>query len=725
MSTRKNRYLKTPSDLIVQKRLFLYFSLIVLLSSVLFGTLACFYILSLMQDTIEKSSSNEMKTIDFTIHSLLSHVEDDTRYLSTQPVVMGADSTLINFLDAPEETSEIAIMKEVPGRTGEIYDLYENYARTHPDVAYVYMGSIWGGYVQWPDRDLAVRYDPRVRPYYQQAIEKPGEVILSPPYQTYGSRFNESGVIISTSTTIRSDNGSVIGVQGIDISLHKLSDLISTVRILDQGYIFLYLADGRILAHPDKNLTFLNISSLTPEYSQTSSDSGSNSPLNETYTISDPSVLLNNPDGLYELTVNGQRVIVNIHTSSETGWRMAAVIERAYLEKTSCFVAIVLFLLGSLVTLLSMIVARIISRQFATFIRNAGSELLESEDRLRTLINTMADIVCFKDSEGKWLVANDFSLRLFHLTDQDYVGRTDSELALISPSFGKIFHMLGDLDKQTWFSHSLTRGDQEIILPDGTRMIFDLITIPLYSQEGERVGMTVVGRDITERKKSEEALRKANRQVNLLTTITRHDILNKISVIRGYLAVAEMESSDPNLSEYLERMKSATNFIQSQIEFTRIYQDLGLHEPQWQELDTIMPSSTVPASITLNANLKGVSVFADPMVEKVFSNLLDNSVRHGEQVTEIMVSAHESGNTLIIIWEDNGVGIPDTEKDLIFVRGYGKNTGLGMFLVREILLLTDITIQETGLQGKGARFEIRVQKGGYRLDVPDNQEPLY
>ena len=72
-------------------------------------------------------------------------------------------------------------------------------------------------------------------------------------------------------------------------------------------------------------------------------------------------------------------------------------------------------------------------------------------------------------------------------------------------------------------------------------------------------------------------------------------------------------------------------------------------------------------------------------------------------------------DALKIFWEDNGTGIPTEEKEKIFERGYGKNTGLGMFLVREILALTDISITETGEPGKGARFEIVVPKGMYRI----------
>jgi signal transduction histidine kinase len=223
-----------------------------------------------------------------------------------------------------------------------------------------------------------------------------------------------------------------------------------------------------------------------------------------------------------------------------------------------------------------------------------------------------------------------------------------------------------------------------------------------------------VFQDITGQKKAEDAMRQANRQLSLLGAITRHDILNKVTVVLGYLDIAGGKSTDPMMIEILKKMESATRTIQSQIEFTRVYQDLGTQEPQWQELDRILPRSQVPANITLNADVQGVFVYADPICEKVFFNLLDNSVRHGEKVTDIRVSWSEPEDGLKIVWEDNGVGIAADEKERIFNRGYGKNTGLGLFLAREILAITGITITETGTSGKGARFVITVPGGMYR-----------
>jgi len=108
-------------------------------------------------------------------------------------------------------------------------------------------------------------------------------------------------------------------------------------------------------------------------------------------------------------------------------------------------------------------------------------------------------------------------------------------------------------------------------------------------------------------------------------------------------------------------------------------------------------------------------MFADPLVVKVFYNLMDNAVSHGGTITCIRFSPRRHGDDYVIVCEDDGVGVPAEEKEKIFERGFGKHTGLGLALSREILSITGITITENGRPGKGARFEITVPKGSYRF----------
>ena len=79
---------------------------------------------------------------------------------------------------------------------------------------------------------------------------------------------------------------------------------------------------------------------------------------------------------------------------------------------------------------------------------------------------------------------------------------------------------------------------------------------------------------------------------------------------------------------------------------------------------------------------------------------------------------------MILVYEDDGAGISDAEKEKIFNQGYGKNTGLGLFLIREILDLTGIVIHESGKEGVGVRFEILIPEGSFRFSESQKDESL-
>jgi signal transduction histidine kinase len=113
----------------------------------------------------------------------------------------------------------------------------------------------------------------------------------------------------------------------------------------------------------------------------------------------------------------------------------------------------------------------------------------------------------------------------------------------------------------------------------------------------------------------------------------------------------------------------------------------------------------------------GTEVFADPLIARVFYNLMDNAVRYCGNITLIRFLSEVQNGDWIIICEDDGAGVPVKDKELIFRRDYGKNTGMDLFLAREILAITGITICETGEPGTGARFEMTVPKGMWRTTV--------
>lgn len=230
--------------------------------------------------------------------------------------------------------------------------------------------------------------------------------------------------------------------------------------------------------------------------------------------------------------------------------------------------------------------------------------------------------------------------------------------------------------------------------------------------------------DITDRVHATAALSYANHKLGILTSITRHDIQNKLSGVFGYLDLLKGSLRDPQLIGYLDKAEASAEAIRHHIDFTRDYESLGGTAPVWQDVAPILADIRAHldlGEISFEGPEPGFAVFADPMFAKVLYNLVDNSLRHGVHVRHIRVTGHPSDVGCLLAYEDDGVGIPQDKKEVIFERGFttssgpSRTSGLGLFLVRDILAITGITIHETGVPGEGSRFEIAIPPGKWKM----------
>ncbi len=229
--------------------------------------------------------------------------------------------------------------------------------------------------------------------------------------------------------------------------------------------------------------------------------------------------------------------------------------------------------------------------------------------------------------------------------------------------------------------------------------------------------LLIATHDINERRKMERALHVANLKLGILSSITRHDILNQMTVLSGFIELGKRSERDPTIVSYLDRMSRAADNVQRQIAFTKDYQDMGVKAPAWVSVSRKTADAfnmLHPSGVTMEDDTGGVEILADLLAEKVPYNLIDNSVRHGEHVSHIKLSAEQLGKDLLIVYQDDGIGISEEVREHLFEKGFGKNTGLGLFLIREILAITGITIEEKGQSGQGVRFEMLVPAGVWR-----------
>ena len=351
-------------------------------------------------------------------------------------------------------------------------------------------------------------------------------------------------------------------------------------------------------------------------------------------------------------------------------------------------------------------------------LRNAYGELMkseqslrESEEQYRTLFDSANDAI-FLVRDRVFVRCNRRTPEMFGCRDaSDILGHSPEEF---SPEF-----------QPDGVSSAEKVAAKDRAVQGGTPLAFEWVHTrrdgtPFYTEvslNGVEIGgkmyVQSIVRDISDRKRAEQAAALASRKLYMMNEFTRHEITNTITGLVGLVDMASGIPAGAERDQLNREIKGLVLDIQKQVAFTKEYQEVGVREPQWQQVRGMIPASFRPA-IQVSPALDDLEIYADPLVAKIFTYLAENVVRHGERATRIGIGAEQHGPGLKIVFADDGVGVPGGMKSAIFERKIGERKGMGLFLVREILGITGITIAETGTPGAGARFEIVVPEGGFR-----------
>ncbi len=409
----------------------------------------------------------------------------------------------------------------------------------------------------------------------------------------------------------------------------------------------------------------------------------------------------------------------------------------------SCLYVLLIFLytqelehiLGATVRFILFILVAAVISSLSISQQRTKNALAESERNLIDIINFLPDATFARNLDGQVVVWNHAMEKLTGTKSEETLGKGDYEHAY--RLFGKRRPILIDLAVQ---------GDQELLrenYPDvrnmdgvlsgeftiddlhGRKAMFWTVAALLRNNQGEVTGAIESIRDVTQfydtraqLQQANESLTLVNTKLRLISKITQHDLLNTIQVLSGYIEMVKQTASGTRpLAEYADEMDVLTHTLREQVEFARDYQCLGIKEPVWQNLqDTVAGglATVSPAGVTIAVTIDPVEIYADPLLERVIYNLATNAVIHGRRTTQIAFSTLKSGSDMVFVCEDDGMGVPEHLKEAIFKREHYKNTGYGLFLAREILSITNLSIRETGVPGKGARFEILIPEGSYR-----------
>ena len=349
--------------------------------------------------------------------------------------------------------------------------------------------------------------------------------------------------------------------------------------------------------------------------------------------------------------------------------------------------------------------------------KRAEDALRESEEKFRGIFDTINDGIHIHTIEpdgkpGKFIAVNEVACRMLQYTHDELLehGPLDFVTDFHSRPLDEIIRELSTI------GHSIFETEHR--RKDGTILPVEINT-HVVNLQGKRMAIGVV-RDITERKRMEDALVRVNQKLNIISQLTRKDLANQIFVLNSYLELAKKQAAgqDP-IIETVQKGVRAIQSIHETIEYSKDYQDMGAKPPKWQNVKMALLfglSHISIGNIQHSIETGDLGIFTDPLLEKVCQRLCENSAKHGGHATRIRVWHTITPDGATIVFEDDGVGIPQEKKEQIFLRSEGTSASRGsLIFVKEILDITGITIRETSEPGKGARFEMVVPKGMWRM----------
>ena len=373
-------------------------------------------------------------------------------------------------------------------------------------------------------------------------------------------------------------------------------------------------------------------------------------------------------------------------------------------------------------------------------LRRAKKISEETENRLMTFINSIPDIVCFKDGKGKWLLANDADLTLFHLEGVDYFGKTDAELAEYTQEiFYDAFKHCMETDEKAWKKKTLSREIETIIQENGSKTIFDVYKIPIFSSNGKRKGLAVIGRDITKQKLTEEKLIKAKEAAeksdHLKTAFLNnmsHEIRTPMNGIIGFSKLLmTKEHSREDFRKYTEII---VNSSQQLLQLVNDILDIAKIEAneitmKEEEIDLHAFCKEIVTLYKIEADKKGIDLHVDKSklintkivvdqtkLRQVINNLVNNALKFTDEGS-IQLSCSNHDNDLKFSIADTGIGIAKEMQNSIFdrfrqvetntERNYG-GTGLGLAICKGLIKLMHGKIWVESEPGVGSTFHFTI-----------------
>lgn len=365
----------------ISKKLKLSFALAIVLPLLIIASLVITQTRNQALENFETLSDREASQVDNAMVMFFAEIEKNVTFLASHHNVLSAQDNVKTYFSANSPTK----LNHLQGSLTEIdaYQLYNHFGKTHPGLAYIYMGNEQGGYIQWPEGEVNANYDPRNRPWYSSAKAANGNAIRTNAY--YWAI--DDKVIVSTVKAIK-ENGQIVGVQGMDVSLQGLTDIIANIKLGETGYLMLVEDSGNILADPkNQDYRFKQLGRVA----------------NGTYQE-----LANSQDGQFQLDLNSTKYLVNIYSSKKLGWKYIALVEKSEVMGPANSMTWTILVISLLLIVIFIAIASYISKLIADPIVEVSDGLIEISQGGGDLTQRL--VIRTKDETAK--LANSFNLFL-------------------------------------------------------------------------------------------------------------------------------------------------------------------------------------------------------------------------------------------------------------------------------------------------------------------------
>lgn len=373
--------------------------------------------------------------------------------------------------------------------------------------------------------------------------------------------------------------------------------------------------------------------------------------------------------------------------------------------------------------------------------RLAEKLLFDSESVLYTVMDSTPNIIYMRNPDGKFIKANNTVLNLLNINEKEFEVKNIDKLTDLSVDAKNILEGWMNQDEAAWNAGTMYRSEEIITCKDdNSDKFYDTLRIPIFNQDGTRRGLVLFGLDITDHnhnKENEKIIQEImhyDKLKNDFFSNISHELRTPLNLIFSALQVIELKSSSAkeeqsSIEKYISIMRQNSyrllRIIGNLIDITKI--DAGHFFMQYQNKDIVNTVEEIVLSVANYVESKGISITFDTeteekimafdldAMERIMLNLLSNSIKFTPVGGCIEVNIYDKIDSIIISVKDTGCGIPIEKQSSIFEKfvqvdkSLSRNregSGIGLSLVKELVVLHNGTIELESEPGKGSEFRV-------------------